>query len=390
MRPFCPLYEEAVESEPWRNATHPHIGLRFDKFADAWRIAHDNAKWEFDKGKDDANWMKSFSGIVCGDRNQLAEATRRQHELAEAYGGMVCSFKNTSRFITGIGRTHPAENGFAFHHALGVPYLPGSGMKGVLAAWLRETREEDWDQWLGTQDRAGTVIFLDLLPMEPPSLITEIMTPHYGPYYQDGKPPADWHSPVPIPFLAVETGTTWQLAILPRQHSKPPKAELEKLLEHVVEALDWLGAGAKTAIGHGRFKREEKLERKQAQRIAQEKAQEKQERERAKQLRSLSPIARELEEDVRTHKWDQNSGAQHFMATGCEEWLDRIEAEKKPPEDVCQRLAELVDHHFASGLLADPDRTQGKKKKPIFKDRQRKIAHRLRALPGVMAFIGGN
>ena len=73
------------------------------------------------------------------------------------------------------------------------------------------------DIWRDTRDSkdhsakdhaVGSIIFLDAFPIKPVQLKVDIITPHYGPYYLDdeGKtPPADWHSPIPVPFLAVDS-----------------------------------------------------------------------------------------------------------------------------------------------------------------------------------------
>ena len=39
---------------------------------------------------------------------------------------------STAPFATGLGNEHPLENGFAFLNPYGLPYLPGSGVKGVV------------------------------------------------------------------------------------------------------------------------------------------------------------------------------------------------------------------------------------------------------------------
>ncbi|HUM09057.1 MAG TPA: RAMP superfamily CRISPR-associated protein, partial [Acidocella sp.] len=47
-------------------------------------------------------------------------------------------------FTTGLGNEHPLENGFAFLNPYGLPYLPGSGVKGVLRQAARELASGDW------------------------------------------------------------------------------------------------------------------------------------------------------------------------------------------------------------------------------------------------------
>lgn len=286
--PFVPLYKEA--SQAARNNATSHVGLLFDKFANAWRWKiKDGARIpEFDKGgpnkkRQDAtederegSWLRRFvSDLVARSASEsalLKEACDRQQQLASRLGGCVLHLTNSEgRFATGLGREHPLENGFVWHHTLGVPYLPGSSLKGMLRAWMREqeegafiTKNERWHweesprilDWFGNPQACGRFVLLDMLPLKPPRLAVDVMTPHYGPYYQESKLPGDWHSPVPITFLTVDRGSEWQLAILPAEGRRSlGEDELVGVRRFIEDALKWAGAGAKTAIGYGRFVR---------------------------------------------------------------------------------------------------------------------------------------
>jgi len=175
------------------------------------------------------------------------------------------------RFVTGTGLPHPVENGFLWHHTLGVPYLPGSGVKGIVLSWDRDWANDGGDNHkdlrakvLGRGPKrrgnaaadpgsAGRIAFLDALPPEPVMLDLDGVTPHDHPYYTGGgkEPPADWHSPNPIPFLAVAKGVKFRFALLPRSDAKPD--DLKAAVNWLQCALERLGAGAKTAVDHGRF-----------------------------------------------------------------------------------------------------------------------------------------
>ena len=48
-------------------------------------------------------------------------------------------------FTTGLGNEHPLENGFAFLNPYGLPYLAGSGVKGVLRTAAKELASGQWD-----------------------------------------------------------------------------------------------------------------------------------------------------------------------------------------------------------------------------------------------------
>ncbi|MBA2558131.1 MAG: type III-B CRISPR module RAMP protein Cmr6 [Chloroflexi bacterium] len=374
-----PLYAGSREAPEPRE--RPHAGLWYDKFASKWK-GLEGLSPEFGK----AEWTAAFAratGNGVWDLDLLGEAVERQRRLAAALGGQVLLLTSTARFVTGLGRSHPVENGFAWHPTLGTPYLPGSGLKGVLKSWLEWSREGEAydrrDEILGAPETVGSVAFLDLLPVGPPHLVADIMTPHYADYYQDGKTPGDWMSPVPIPFLAVEAGQSWQCVVLAGRRDGGQGESLAKLAAAALaEALAWLGAGAKTAVGYGRFEVDEagtqrlEAERDEARLAAEERARLKRE------TAGLSPLAVEFHHQRRDNAWDtvKDAFVQTAMYGG---WMERLEGNPDPA--ALRMMRELVDRHFP-GLLSDPDRMEGKKNKPVFKDRQREFARRFNALGG--------
>ena len=84
------------------------------------------------------------------------------------------------------------------------------------------------------------------------------MTPHMGEWYAEGagRPgerdtiPGDWHDPVPVQFL-VASRPRFQFALAPRPGAADAAADLPDLVQALGDALEWLGAGAKTAVGYG-------------------------------------------------------------------------------------------------------------------------------------------
>ncbi len=204
-----------------------------------------------------------------GSKSLLSEFHTRRKRLLNESGQEMIYLRTSGPFVTGLGRNHPVENGFAWHHTLGVPYLPGSSVKGVVrswaASWLSQP-EEDINRIFGPRDSkdhsskdhsVGSIIFLDALPIKPVQLKVDIITPHYGPYYQDEKgktPPADWHSPIPVPFLAVDSNQEFVFGLMPRRLGYPKDVnDCSKAKGWLVDALKDLGGGAKTAVGYGRF-----------------------------------------------------------------------------------------------------------------------------------------
>jgi len=174
--------------------------------------------------------------------------------MTAAFGGLAIELTTESPFVTGLGRSHPVENGFAWHHTLGVPYLAGSSIKGLVRSWvISEAHEpnEKVNQWFGTKSKVGSICFLDAVPLEPVKLGIDIMTPHYA-GWNETNPPGDWMSPTPIPFLVVKPGAKFLFCMISNNGSISP-SESRELESHLREALRWFGAGAKTALGYGRF-----------------------------------------------------------------------------------------------------------------------------------------
>lgn len=253
---------------PLYRCSHPKLapngnaGLWYDKFCDRWE--GDWRKGLGDGGK--LAWIRTVLNGEIGDRALLQETVERRNALILATGGKALIFRTKGPFVTGLGRSHPVENGFAWNHSLGTPYLPGSSMKGMVRSWATT-----WGQWPSEEAKVdtvnrifgppseksnsvGSVIFLDALPTKPMRLKAEVMTPHYGPYYQGNKPPADWYSPIPIPFLTVDSSQEFLFSLIPRRPDhKLDEVDCTRVEEWLVQALKYIGAGAKTATGYGRF-----------------------------------------------------------------------------------------------------------------------------------------
>jgi CRISPR-associated protein Cmr6 len=264
-----------------------NAGLWYDKFCDRWDpgfagfsssgVETPKLDWIdsviYPRGRDGVP-DRMGKAVQAGDPDQMAETARRRQALARAQGGLCLEFILESRLLTGTGRPHPVENGMAWHPTLGVPFLAGSGVKGVLRSWARQVagnQPDLIDALFGPPSdeklHVGALQVLDALPVEPVQLAADIITPHSGPWNQvepDAKrvenldhAPADWHSPVPVPLLAVEAGIPFQFILLPGTGPAPQgdwKATLNQCQGWLTDALRDLGAGAKTTSGYGRFR----------------------------------------------------------------------------------------------------------------------------------------
>lgn len=275
-----------------------HAGLWFDKFCDQWQ-----PEWKME-APDKLRWIERTAGQVVGIRDHIRESAWRLMRLTRMLDGRAEVYATESRFVTGLGRSHPVENGFAWHPTLGTPFLPGSSVKGMVGAWAKAEQkgQKDRERILGSQGQVGSVRFLDALPMGPVSLEPDVMTPHYAGWsLQD--PPGDWRSPKPIPFLTTAPGTRFVFGIVPTSATRD--GDLDTVSDWLGKALKWAGAGAKTAVGYGRMKRDEQGEHELARDFEEQEARAREQEARAReqmaweaQLAAMHPVVREIHQKL--------------------------------------------------------------------------------------------
>jgi CRISPR-associated protein Cmr6 len=262
-----------------------NAGLFFERIGTEWKFNKDAYK------PTKKDWIDSVSG-PRGAHDQLASFAQRQTRLAASQGGRSAIFKASSRLLIGMGIANPIENALAWHRVLGVPYIPGSSIKGLVQAYahewagdfggpddspeIRQTRETRARRIFGrlrTLDQSsepdedmslGSVDFLDAVPVSVVHLIGDVMTPHpIGQRTADSEAPRR-NSPNPIEFLAVEAGTQLQFSVMPSLPFVGRTTEsldpLEQATDDCSTVMNWLkdaliviGAGAKTKAGYGRF-----------------------------------------------------------------------------------------------------------------------------------------
>jgi len=233
-------------------------GHKFNLYFPIWR-----EDWSPDKtGKTDA--IRRCIDIPAGARRMLDALVARQRALASASGALTLEAKSLAPFATGLGLEHPVENGFAFLSPYGLPYLAGSGAKGVFRRAAEElTCEEnapltlaDVDMLFGPEDTddavRGALTFWDVFP-QCEKMSVEIMTPHHGGYYQQGGTPNDAGQPNPIPFLAVPPGAKFLFVVACDERMPGPLVGRWRDIVAAIfrHACDWRGFGAKTAVGYG-------------------------------------------------------------------------------------------------------------------------------------------
>ena len=272
-----PLYDSLKRTGTTPRTMEPsaNTGLLFDKFCDVWSGPE---KWKPESPQKGKSVKQQFlDKIVKQLKNNkkteelLEQYHLRRKALIKSLSGKSRDYKTAWRFVSGLGMGHVLETGFVWHKILGVPYLPGSSVKGMIRAWAvqwdDETKEEVNRLFGDSKDiGAGSLIVFDAIPLEKPGLEVDIMNPHYGDYYSKKKmkvtlagrvqeidtPPADYLSPNPIFFLTVASGISFKFALAVRR-GKGTNDDLIKGFELLEEALENIGAGSKTAVGYGHF-----------------------------------------------------------------------------------------------------------------------------------------
>lgn len=235
-----------------------NTSLVFDKFLHTWPGADGRLSLDGEKlGQARHRFLDAVRARGYPHAELLAEHIARRQTHVDALGGRRLSARTEWRFVSGVGAAHPTESGFVWHRTLGLPYLPGSSVKGMMRAWARAgwggAREREAVARLFGDEGAGSLIVFDALPERPPELAVDVLNVHYQGYYQGKRPPADYLSPVPVYFLTVAPGQALEFALAPRPGAPTGAADVEEGARLLAEALTWIGAGAKTSAGYGRF-----------------------------------------------------------------------------------------------------------------------------------------
>jgi len=166
----------------------------------------------------------------------------------------------TGPLALGLGTASPIENGLTIHHTYGVPYIPGSALKGLArrAALASDLQSSEISVIFGTTEEAGHITFWDAW-LEPAGghrqpYQRDVLTPHHPNYYRTkgSAPPTDFDDPKPITFLSVRPNTRFVMAVSSSSEGAEPWVNLAAQL--VKLGLERLGVGAKTAAGYGFFK----------------------------------------------------------------------------------------------------------------------------------------
>lgn len=276
--------------------TPEHVGLAYD----TWAPVGDDGKVP---DNERAQWLANVATMAVAP--DYSKAFQRWKNSFFAPGDRVFELALASRLLIGHGNASATDVGLTVHHTWGVPVIPGSALKGLLAHYVdavygpddpdRKPWEQEGDQrtradfqgptWRGRRIQrgpgavyralfgapdaeddevmrerdleagasAGLVTFYDALYVpeggDHKPFAADVLTVHQKDYYDSsgGSWPNDYDSPKPIAFLTVRPGARFLFAL-----SGP--ADWTELAERLLrDALARWGIGGKTSAGYGRL-----------------------------------------------------------------------------------------------------------------------------------------
>ncbi|KGQ21374.2 type III-B CRISPR module RAMP protein Cmr6 [Thermus filiformis] len=244
-----------------RRPPKTHAGLWLDRYLQSSR-------------REDAEAKRTLVREVAGipEPEEYRDFFRRYREALETAGAETRKARTLGRLVVGLGGEGVLETSLTLHRTYGVPYIPGSALKGLASryahlrlegeAWRRDLahfqRGEAQAALFGTQEEGGAVVFFDALPLPGEwKVLEDVLNPHHMDYYTSGDaPPADWDSPVPVPFLSVTGTFLLALAPAPGVSREAARPWLEAAWQILEWALEEEGVGAKTSSGYGRMRLE--------------------------------------------------------------------------------------------------------------------------------------
>lgn len=254
-----------------------------------------------------ATWLERLSNRPV--TSDYARALDRWRSSFHDDGDRTFELELAARLLVGHGNNSATDVGLTLHHTWGVPVIPGTALKGLLAhyvdavygpedphvpPWERTGPDRERTRWegvtwsdnrirrgpgdlyrvlFGAPDAdadgemaarglnagaaAGVVSFHDALYVVPDKadgdcpFAKDVLTVHQKTYYDEaGKSfPNDYDDPNPVAFLSVRPGARFLFAL------SGPAAWTELAERLLVDALREWGVGGKTSSGYGRFVR---------------------------------------------------------------------------------------------------------------------------------------
>jgi nucleoside phosphorylase/CRISPR/Cas system CMR subunit Cmr6 (Cas7 group RAMP superfamily) len=250
-------------------------GLVWERYPNVWRGV------EIADARSRADFLRRFAEDVSSAPARAAGegALQALHARFSRAGATGRAFALIAPLCSGLGLEHPSENGFAFDPVLGLPWLAGSGLKGLARAAAAALGEPDVvveallgsavpdGHGAGEATAPGVVRLWGAWPGAWPRLRVELISPHHPAYQADqtfryagdlqarGRDQrrslvADHtDEPVPVSFLALDHSQEL-IVYLDAMPGQSP--DLERVWWWLAVGFEHLGAGGKTASGYGR------------------------------------------------------------------------------------------------------------------------------------------
>jgi CRISPR-associated protein Cmr6 len=275
--------------------TPDHVSLAYG----AWGPVGDDGKVP---DAERSKWLTNLASIsVAPDYTRSFERWKKSFSAA---GDRLAELTLASRLLVGHGNSSAIDVGITVHHTWGVPVIPGSALKGLVAHYVdatygpNEPDKKPWEQqgdertrasyqgvtWSGPRiDRgpgavyralfgapdareddamrehgveagasAGLVTFHDAIYVpnsiaDDKPFAADVLTVHQKDYYDSsGKSaPNDYDSPNPVAFVTVRPKCRLLLAL------SGPGEWTELAGQLLKDALEKWGVGSKTSAGYG-------------------------------------------------------------------------------------------------------------------------------------------
>lgn len=159
---------EALQAISLPGDKEPHRGLWLDKFLESTEREDTEAK---------RSLVREVAGIP--EPREYAAFFKRYRKALTALGAELRKAETLSRLVVGLGGEGVLETSLTLHRSYGVPYIPGSALKGLASryahlylegeAWRRDLakfqRGEAQAALFGTTEEQGLVVFFDALPL---------------------------------------------------------------------------------------------------------------------------------------------------------------------------------------------------------------------------------
>ncbi|MBA2395427.1 MAG: type III-B CRISPR module RAMP protein Cmr6 [Ktedonobacteraceae bacterium] len=229
-----------------------HAGLWLDKYIGDQRREENESRRNLVNEVADLPEPAEYAAFYTRWQTMLKEGRAETREV-----------RVRGRMVVGLGSESLLEASISLHRTYGVPYIPGSALKGLAASYAHHRLGEGWRKGetlhriiFGDTDEAGYITFFDALLIPGTgrggrALAPDVITVHHQKYYQNAEAvPSDSDDPNPIPFLSA-TGD--YLLALAAPDFREQTRWVDLTFQILAEALEKLGIGAKTSSGYGRM-----------------------------------------------------------------------------------------------------------------------------------------